>query len=148
MRTALDRLDTHIRFHLWYENFLDFLECIDKDWDRWTKDLEEAKRFLKKAMRQDELMMICIEWMRKQERLTWEYIRDGYEEECDYDYDKLSQCDWFNQIEHDEFYEHFIEPFFEEHTELNPDDDDVFEVVEETLRDEMYNQDKYECIIL
>lgn len=148
MRDALDRLDAFVRIAMWYENFLDFLECIDSDWDRGTKDLEAAKKFLKKAMREDDIMRTCIKWMSKQERLTWEYTRDVEEKEKNMDYDELSQWDWFNQKEQDKFYEHFIEPFFEEHPELNPDDDDVFEVVEGTLRDEMYAQDKYECIIL
>jgi hypothetical protein len=41
-----------------------------------------------------------------------------------------------------------MDPFFEEHPEYDKEDDDTWDYVDEILRNEMYNQDKYECIIL
>lgn len=97
---------------------------------------------------QEQLQTACKKFVAKTDKLVREYQRDWIELENDWQYERLSESDWFNQKERDKFYEHFIDPFFEEHLELNSDDDNVFKVVEETLREEMYNQDKYECIIL
>lgn len=88
----------------------------------------------------------CKEFVKKTEALRWEYIRDESEEGMDYD--DLSEYDCFNREEHDRFIEHFMDPFFKEHPEYNKDDDRVYEIVDEELREEMYNQDKYECFII
>lgn len=98
----------------------------------------------------EELKTVCTEWMKTQPDLRREYIREWIALEDDWDYDDLSNSDrfCFNREEHDKFIEHFMDPFFEEHPEYDKEDDDTWDYVDEILRDEMYNQDKYECIIL
>ena len=96
----------------------------------------------------DELKIACKEFVAKTDKLVREYQRDWIELELDWQYDKLSETDWFNQLEFDKVYEHFIWPFYEEHPEYSEDDYDTDEKVCEVIRDEMYNQDKYECIVL
>jgi hypothetical protein len=90
------------------------------------------------------LQTACKEFVAKTDKLIREYERYGIELEDDWQYDKLSELDWFIQKEYDKFYEHFVEPFLKEHPEYDEDDENVDEI----LREEMYNQDKYECIVL
>ena len=95
-----------------------------------------------------ELKTACKEFVAKTDKLEREYQRDWIELELDWQYDKLSELDWFNEKEFDKFYVHFVEPFYTEHPEYSEDDYDTDEKVCSVLRDEMYNQDKYECIVL
>lgn len=95
-------------------------------------------------MNKENLKQLCVEFVKNSAPLKREYQRDWIELELDWQYDKLSETDWFIQKEYDKFYEHFVEPFLKEHPEYDEDDENIDEI----LREEMYNQDKYECIIL
>ena len=39
---------------MWYENILDFLECIDLDGDRGTEDLEYIKNKLREFLQNNQ----------------------------------------------------------------------------------------------
>lgn len=90
----------------------------------------------------------CIAFVEKSEPLEWEYERVGMELEEDMNYEELSTLWHFLSQEHDVIYEHFTEPFFEEHKEYDENDDEIFSLVETYLWDTIYKQDKYNCIVL
>ena len=132
-----------------YKRFMWTLDELNKDremqdilemWNNMYEELEWNK--------EDKLKYDCKTFVAKTDKLVREYQRDWIELELDWQYDKLSELDWFNEKEFDKFYEHFVEPFYAEHPEYSEDDYDTDEKVCSVLRDEIYNQDKYECIVL
>ena len=116
------------------------MQDILEMWNNMYEELEWNK--------EDKLRYDCKTFVAKTDKLTREYQRDWIELELDWQYDKLSELDWFNEKEFDKFYEHFVEPFYAEHPEYSEDDYDTDEKVCSVLRDEIYNQDKYDCIVL
>jgi hypothetical protein len=86
----------------------------------------------------------CKEFVAKTDKLVREYQREWIELEQDRDYDDLISCSRFNDWEQWEFIEHFVDPFLEKY----PEYEEYADIVDEILREEMYNQDKYECIVL
>lgn len=126
--------------------FMWTLDELNKD--REMQDILELLNNMVDERKWYELQKACKEFVAKTDKLVREYQRDWLELELDWQYDKLSELDWFNEKEFDKFYEHFVEPFYAEHPEYSEDDYDTDEKVCSVLRDEMYNQDKYECIVL
>lgn len=126
--------------------FMWTLDELNKD--REMQDILELLNNMVDERKWYELQTACKEFVAKTDKLVREYEREWIELELDWQYDKLSQTDWFNEKEFDKFYEHFVEPFYAEHPEYSEDDYDTDEKVCSVLRDEMYNQDKYECIVL
>ena len=116
------------------------MQDILEMWNNMYEELEWNK--------EDKLKYDCKTFVAKTDKLVREYQRDWIELELDWQYDNLSETAWFNEKEFDKFYEHFVEPFYAEHPEYSEDDYDTDEKVCSVLRDEIYNQDKYECIVL
>ena len=116
------------------------MQDILEMWNNMYEELEWNK--------EDKLKYDCKTFVAKTDKLVREYQRDWIELELDWQYDKLSETAWFNEKEFDKFYEHFVEPFYAEHPEYSEDDYDTDEKVCSVMRDEIYNQDKYECFII
>ena len=112
------------------------MQDILEMWNNMYEELEWNK--------EDKLRYDCKTFVAKTDKLVREYERYWIELEDDWQYDRLSESDWFIQKEYDKFYEHFVEPFLKEHPEYDEDDENIDDI----LREEMYNQDKYECIVL
>lgn len=117
-------------------------------------------------MRDEKLLSTCREWMSKQDKLylyrdyrdylepdqvkefIW-YVEDQIKEwrymsPEDYLYEWFTnEQDWFNEYELDQYYEKFRWPFMEQHPELADQED----VVDEILRELMYDMDMYDADI-
>lgn len=115
-------------------------------------------------MKREELYKICKDWMEKQDKLELfrdydDYFQDDtvrklldYVEGCieewtyldpeTYIYDFISDQDWFNSYEQESFDEKFMNPFIEEHPELEDEED-----LSSALREAMYDCDKFDADI-
>jgi len=128
-----------------YKRFMWTLDELNKDremqyilemWSNMYEELEWNK--------EDKLKYDCKTFVANTDKLVRMYQREWIELEQDRDYDDLISCSKFNDWEQWEFIEHFVDPFLEKY----PEYEEYADIVDEILREEMYNQDKYECIVL
>lgn len=119
---------------------------------------------MKKEITFKELQTICEEWIEKQDKLElyrdyndyfeWRTVSEildyvekeieqwNYLDPASYVYDFIACQDWYDSYEQESFYDAFMQPFIDEHPELE-DEEDLYSA----MREAMYNCDKFDANI-
>ena len=119
---------------------------------------------MKKEITFKELQTICEEWIEKQDKLElyrdyrdyfeWRTVSEildyvekeieqwNYLDPASYVYDFICCQDWYDSYEQESFYDAFMQPFIDEHPELE-DEEDLYSA----MREAMYNCDKFDANI-